>query len=111
MRLSDHDNTWRTSLAKYNFTSYITTLQLVQIIPAMLILAADLKTAIQNTSAIVDEMDRPSYLNFALHVILKGENFYYSSIADPGFCLYLLPDLYHKNLLQIIRSITGIKKI
>ena len=108
-RITDKGDGWRGTLYKYNLTDPLTSTQMVELLPAMMILAKDLKTAIHEVSAIVDDMEECKYLNFAFHVILKGREFYYSSIADPGFCLYLIPDLYHDNILSIIKSHTNIK--
>lgn len=111
IHIVDKSDGWRSVFYKYNITSNINASELISFLPALMRLAADLKTAIQNMSSIVNDMSEEAYLNFAFHTILKGREFYYSSIADPNFCVYLIPDLYHDNIVSIIKSYTKITSL
>ena len=60
------------------------------IINTMKILSIDLRKAIDNKTGALGSMSEEECNNFLFHIIAKGQQFYFETIADPEFCLYLL---------------------
>lgn len=60
----------------------------------MIILAKNFLKLIEAKTGALASLSHEQKYNFAFHVIAKGDNFYYNSLIDPDFCLYLLPDQY-----------------
>lgn len=61
-----------------------------KIFPIMERLAVDLANAINATTGSLEAMSLEDRNNYLFHIIAKGETMYYSSIADPDFCSYLV---------------------
>lgn len=64
--------------------------KIISMYPIMKDLASDLNTALQNTKLLPPNITEDELNNFLFHVIAKGKDMYYNTIADPEFCLYML---------------------
>lgn len=68
----------------------ISSVSLASLFPTMKKLADELFLAIHEKTGALDDAEPEDKYNFLFHVIAKGETMYYSTLADPEFCLYLL---------------------
>ncbi len=71
-------------------------------------LAEDLYNAVASINGSVDALSDEEKNNFLFHVIAKGNIMYYQSIAEPGFCLYML-DQYQPLYTYMFRRINKIR--
>ena len=53
-------------------------------------MAERLREAIGLKTGVLENMNESGRNNFLFHAIAKGRDFYYQSLADPEFCLYLV---------------------
>jgi hypothetical protein len=58
----------------------------------LLHLSNELYSSIKNITGAVDVMTEEQKYNFLFHVISKGKDMFYSILADPEFCLYMLDE-------------------
>jgi hypothetical protein len=75
--------------------------------PQMLNLAKDLKDSIIANTHALDGLSADEVNNFLFRVIAKGREFYFMSITDPGFCIYLI-DCSNQPLYTLIKRKCGL---